>query len=246
MIIFHRGFIVLAALALFTSTAVAEEIKAEGGNTDQPDFDVVQTQVTREDNWLVFTMEVGGQAGATKPASIGVLAGSGVFAYVWPTTIKASEIGFEHALTKKGILAFAVTSHPDFDDTPLFDENADGDLANDGDYWHSHWVVLTPDNACGEGALKVMDVPEGTNPNMPKTWPGLPIMIDSPGYAPVVSDTTVTVRVPLDNLAGLHNVSYDGVTSALQVNAEVHAPLLCVTDVFDVASGDLSLPGKLK
>ena len=91
-----------------------------------------------------------------------------------------------------------------------------------------------------------MDVPGGTNPNMPKTWPGLPIMIDSPGYTPVISDSSITVRVPLDNLSGLHNVSYDGVTSALQVNAEVHTPLLCVTDVFDVASGDLSLPGKLK
>ena len=40
--------------------------------------------------------------------------------------------------------------------------------------------------------------------------------------------------------------SYDGVTSALKVNANIHAPLLCVTDVFDVASGDLSLPGKVE
>jgi hypothetical protein len=45
-----------------------------------------------------------------------------------------------------------------------------------------------------------------------------------------------------DAIAG---ASYDGVTSALRVNANVHAPLLCVTDVFDVASGDLSLPGKI-
>jgi hypothetical protein len=35
------------------------------------------------------------------------------------------------------------------------------------------------------------------------------------------------------------------VTAALRVNANVHSPLLCVTNVFDVASGDLSLPGKL-
>jgi hypothetical protein len=42
---------------------------------------------------------------------------------------------------KSGILALAVTAHPDFDDTPLFDENADGDPANDGKSWHSHWVV---------------------------------------------------------------------------------------------------------
>ena len=40
--------------------------------------------------------------------------------------------------------------------------------------------------------------------------------------------------------------SYDGVTSALRVNADLHAPLLFVEDVFDVASGDLSLPGVIQ
>ncbi len=40
-------------------------------------------------------------------------------------------------------------------------------------------------------------------------------------------------------------MNYYGVTAALRVNANIHAPLLCVTDVFDVASGDLSLPGVL-
>jgi hypothetical protein len=44
----------------------------------------------------------------------------------------------------------------------------------------------------------------------------------------------------------LSSVAYDGVTAALRVNKNVHAPLFCVTDVFDVASGDLSLPGQLK
>ena len=34
------------------------------------------------------------------------------------------------------------------------------------------------------------------------------------------------------------------VTAGLRVNASVHAPLLCVVDVFKVASGNLSLPGK--
>jgi len=32
------------------------------------------------------------------------------------------------------------------------------------------------------------------------------------------------------------------VTAALRVNASTHNPLLCVTDVFKVASGNLSLP----
>ncbi len=47
-----------------------------------------------------------------------------------PTTLDSSVIGFDG---KKGIVALALTAHPDFDDTPLYDENNDGNLANDGD-----------------------------------------------------------------------------------------------------------------
>ena len=151
-------------------------------------------------------------------------------------------MGFE---PKAGILALAVTSHPDFDDTPLFDENGDGDLGNDDDLWHSHWVVLGPDAACGPGALKVIDIPDGATPRLPKTWPGLPLLIDSPGWSPVFDRDTVEVRVPFDDIAVVTDASFDGVTSGLRVNANIHAPLLCVVDVFDVASGDLSLPGKV-
>jgi len=53
----------------------------------------------------------------------------------------------------------------------------------------------------------------------------------------------VEVRVPFDDIGVVKASTFDGVTSGLRVNANVHAPLLCVTDVFDVASGDLSLPG---
>ena len=45
---------------------------------------------------------------------------------------------------------------------------------------------------------------------------------------------------------GTAEVGHDGVTAALRVNESVHAPLLCLVDVFDVASGDLSLPGALR
>lgn len=36
------------------------------------------------------------------------------------------------------------------------------------------------------------------------------------------------------------------VAAALQVNADLHNPLLCVSSVWDVASGDLSLPATWK
>lgn len=54
------------------------------------------------------------------------------------------------------------------------------------------------------------------------------------------------VRVPFDDIGAVETGSFDGVTAALRVNASVHDPLLCVVDVFAVASGNLSLPGKVE
>lgn len=216
-------------------------IAAPDGNGVSAPFDIIHAKISTHGNTAVFHMGVSGQAGSSKPSPSGKLAGSKVFSYVWPTTIDSAEVGFDE---NAGILAFAVTAHPDFDDTPLFDENGDGNLENDGNLWHSHWVVLTPDDACGPGMLKVKDIPEGTRPRLPRTWPGLPILIDSPGWSPVISGDTVEVRVPFDDIGVVAEASFDGVTAGLRVNESVHAPLLCVADVFDVASGDLSLPGK--
>lgn len=220
----------------------AHDIKAKVGNTKIADFDVVHAKIKASDNWLTFHMHVSGKAGKTTPTPTGKLEGSKAFSYVWPTKIDSSIVGFEK---KQGILAMAITSHPDFDDTPLFDENGDGDLGNDGTVWHSHWVVLVPDNACGKGALKVKDIPAGSKPKLPITWPGLPLLIDSPGYSPIINKHTVEVRVPFNNAKELKGMAFDGVTAGLRVNENAHAPLLCVVNVFDVASGDLSLPGKV-
>ena len=238
-----------AALALLLAAAApalahdagshAGGIAAEAGNAGAADFDIVHARVTIEGGEIVFRMAVSGSAGETRPTPAGALAGSEVFAYVWPTSIDPYEAGFDE---KAGILAMAVTSHPDFDDTPLQDENGDGDPGNDGDVWHSHWVVLGPDEACGAGALKVIDIPEGAKPRLPETWPGLPLLIDSPGFEPSLEGESVELRVPPGTVAA-QGARYDGVTAGLRVNANVHAPLLCVADVFDVASGDLSLPG---
>ena len=200
----------------------------------QAPFDMFHTRISTEGNIATFHIAVSGKAGVNKPTKAGKLAGSKVFSYVWPTTIDPSAVGFE---AKSGILAFAVTSHPDFNDTPLF--------AGGGGEWHSHWVVLQPDDTCGKGALKVVDIPEGAKPKLPKTWPGLPILIDSPGWNPVFKGKTLEVKVPFDDIGVVQAASFDGVTAALRVNASVHSPLLCVVDVFKVASGDLSLPGKV-
>ncbi|TCT39576.1 hypothetical protein [Martelella mediterranea] len=232
----------LAAPAMAHDMDHAGGIHAETSDAVPAQFDIVNARVTTEKNTAVFHIGVSGRAGESKPAPSGQLAGSEVFAYVWPTNIDPYEVGFERGT---GILALAVTAHPDFDDTPLFDENGDGNPGNDGDLWHSHWVVLGPDDACGPGALKVIDIPEGASPRLPKTWPGLPILIDSPGWDPLIHEGIVAVRVPFDDIGVVEAASYDGVTVGLRVNESIHAPLLCVADVFDVASGDLSLPGKV-
>ena len=251
-ILLHGVALALSAPLLAAASASPSAPAHESGHRDglhnpsseavQAAFDIVHTRISTEGNIAIFHVAVSGKAGSSKPAPIGKLAGSTVFSYVWPTSIDPYVVGFE---SKSGILAFAVTAHPDFDDTPLFDESQDGDLGNDGGIWHSHWVVLQPDEACGKDALKVVDIAEGSKPRLPKTWPGLPILIDSPGWSPQFKGDTVEVRVPFDDIGAVKTASFDGVTAALRVNASVHNPLLCVADVFKVASGDLSLPGKV-
>lgn len=235
-------FPILAATVFYGNQVNAHGITAKRANTKDPSFDIVHAQVTKEKGSLVFKMTTAGKSGQTKPAKSGALAGASVFSYVWPTSLNSAEVGFEK---DQGILALAVTAHPDFDDTPTADENGDGKTDNDGDVWHSHWVVLVKDDSCGAGSLKVKDIPEGAKPKLPATWPGLPILIDSPGYVPAFNGNVVSVRAPMPNLDGLTTVKFDGVTAGLRVNDSVHAPLLCVKNVFDIASGDLSLPGKV-
>ena len=217
-------------------------IQAPQNSTTLASFDIIQTTITTKGNVATFHMAVSGNAGNSKPTATGKLAGSDVFSYVWPTSIDSFEVGFEK---KAGILALAATSHPDFDDTPLYDENGDGNVSNDGNVWHSHWVVLQPNDKCGKDALAVVDIPQGAKPRLPKTWPGLPILLDSPGWNPTFNTKTVEIRVPFDDIGIVKESNFDGVTAGLRVNQSVHAPLLCVVNVMDIASGDLSLPGKV-
>ena len=241
------SFIVPLIVASFSLSAFAHNHQSGGIQTPKSKtvlapFDIVHTKITTEGNIATFHMAVSGKAGNSQPTPTGQLAGSDVFSYVWPTSIDSYEVGFAK---NAGILALAVTSHPDFDDTPLYDENGDGSTVNDGNVWHSHWVVLQKNEKCGKGALGVVDIPEGATPRLPKTWPGLPILLDSPGWSPTFNTKTLEVRVPFDDISVIQHTSFDGVTAGLRVNQSVHAPLLCVVDVMDIASGNLSLSGKV-
>lgn len=84
--------------------------------------------------------------------------------------------------------------------TPRYSTKTGMATPSSGGVWHSHWVVLQPDDACGKGALKVVDIPKDTKPKLPKTWPGLPILIDSPGWNPIFKKDSLEVRVPFDDI----------------------------------------------
>lgn len=228
---------VVLIAALTANTVSAHEITSPVDSSKAAAFDITKAGATTDGRLTTFAMELVGTAGSVKPTPIGQLAGAKVESYVWPTSLDPEVVGFDKA---SGILSLAITAHPDFDDTPLFDENQDGDPANDGADWHSHWVVLVEDAACGAG-LKVRDVSPGVD-LLPTTAPYLPIALDSPSMSPILNGRTAKITVPVSNT---ENISFDAVTAELQVNEKTEAPLLCVTGVHDVASGDLSLPGRV-
>lgn len=228
--------VVLAITGVLTvsSPASAHPVLSEPSGASPAAFDIIETRIVTKGGSAVFTTRVRGEAGADRPDATGTFEGSEVYAYVWPTSLNSADVGFE---LDQGIVALAVTFHPDFDDA------ANGGVNRT--VWHPHWVVLAADEACG-GGLKVVDIPNGTTPKVPPTWPRVPLLIDSPNYPTEFSGEVVEVTIPLSLIGGIAAAAFDGVTAGLKVNANLHAPLLCVNNVFKVASGDLSLPGTVE
>lgn len=193
---------------------------------------------------MVWEITVKGNAGMTTPTPAGQLNGAPVLGYVFPTNLKPNDVGFGDA---EGIVALALTSHPDFDDTPLWDENADKVFDNDGLVWHPHWVLLTPDERVAGGlAVKQFD-PNDDSVILPPTNPGMPMYMDSPGFPVTTEENQIRVIVPDYRMNYQTNFNFDAVTCYMQVNTEdMDKPMLGVYDVYSVASGDLSLPYQTK
>ncbi|KAG1702917.1 hypothetical protein GQR58_004408 [Nymphon striatum] len=212
LILATTAILLSAGITLADGTHKHGAINQEGAvkSTSDPakvaSFDILAAHVHRKGSTVTFHMTTNGKAGADKPKAKGAVGGAPVWSYVWPTSLDPSTVGFDRGA---GILAMAATSHPDFDDTPLYDENLNGNAGDDGGVWHSHWVVLVPTEACGPGALAVKDIPEGSTPNLPATWPGFPILLDSPGFTPLFDGPEITINAAITG--GAEGASFDGV-----------------------------------
>src|SRR5690606_3117241 len=119
------------------------------------DFQITGVEVSGKKDLGITLWEINvkGMAGRTVPRPAGQMDGAPVLGYVFPTSLKTTDVGFG---ATGGIVALALTSHPDFDDTPLWDENNDARYDNDGVIWHPHWVVLVEDSRV-EGGLSVKE-----------------------------------------------------------------------------------------
>lgn len=226
----------LLALAGFASAQVAPQPLAMTS-----DLDLVGASVSylADLDLLVFEVEVAGAAGETVPTARGQVDGAPVLAYAFPTTLPATAVGFGAV---DGVLTLAVTVHPDFDDTPLWDEDGDYDYANDGWVFHTHWVVLAPDERVA-GGLSAVEFAADSGATLPPTNAGMPMYLDSPGLSVVTDGSRLRVLVPAQRVRGQTEFGFDAVAAYLQVNtSDAARPMLGVYAVYDVLSGDLSLP----
>ncbi|MBN9261435.1 MAG: hypothetical protein J0J14_11285, partial [Hyphomicrobium sp.] len=84
-----------AGLALTSQLALAHDIRAKRDANVPAAFDILQASASTDGRLATFIMEVAGNAGTQKPKKVGKLQGSKVDAYVWPTKLDPSAVGFE-------------------------------------------------------------------------------------------------------------------------------------------------------
>ena len=233
---------------LFVSTLASAQVASqeEIESLDTKDLKIKGANVgyMNDLDLLVFELTVEGQAGKTVPKARGEMNGAPVLGYVFPTSLSSEDVGFSKI---DGVVALAVTSHPDFDDTPLWDENNDRNYKNDGVIWHSHWVVLVPDERVKGGLTVAEFKKEDSSVVLPPTNPGMPMFMDSPGYSVLTSGNKLKVLVPAQRINNNKEFNFDAVSAYMEVNTKDESrPLLGVYEVYGVLSGDLSLPYKVK
>lgn len=227
---------------LTAGAALAEEAVTPLAKSDDLSIADAGGRYVAEFDMLVFEQKLVGQAGVTLPEAKGQMDGAPVLTYAFPTTLSPTVVGFGDV---GGILTLVATSHPDFDDTPLWDEQGDGSYDNDGGVFHSHWVVLVEDERV-PGGLAVREIVDDEQATLPPTNAGMPLYLDSPGLSVVLQEDILRILVPSWRVQNARDFSFDAVTAYLEVNtSDDNRPVLGIYEVYDVASGDLSLPYRL-
>lgn len=216
------------------------------GKINAADYTITGATVTHNKKWgqIEFEIRVAGKAGASISKPRRQFDGAPIDAYVFVTTLSPEDIGFSKTA---GIVALALTAHPDFDDTPLFDENGDGDYLNDKIHWHPHWVVLTEDKRV-PGGFSVKQFEKGDNSvKLPPTNPGLTAYFDSPGFQVITAGNAIRVVVPDYRIKFKTTFKFDALSAYLQVNtSKQDTPMIGVYKVYNILSKKLSLPYSVK
>lgn len=248
------ALLAISCILGLASPALAHDHDMKAGQAMEPvtplaktaDVEIKSAQVEYlpELDLLVFEQKVNGTIGKTLPKAKGQLNGAPVLGYVFPTNLKPQDVGFS---STEGVLTLAVTAHPDFDDTPLWDENNDSNTGNDGLTFHTHWVVLTKDGRV-KGGFSVKEFKKAdATVVLPATNCGMPMYMDSPGFSVLTKTDSIRVLVPAQRINNRKQFNYDAVSAYMQVNtSDASKPMLGVYEVYTVLSKDLSLPYTVK
>lgn len=251
-----RKIILIISLAILGSGAAiagsnCDSCRSQKANKsiDEADYKITSASVKHNKAWgqLEFEILVEGTAGKSVSKPAGKMNGAPVDGYVFPTSLSSENIGFGKT---EGIVALALTAHPDFDDTPLWDEDGNGNYSDDKVVWHPHWVVLVKDERV-PGGLSVKEfAPKDKTIIMPKTHPGMPMYMDSPGFQVITEGNAIRVVVPTYRVQFNTNFKYDAVGVYMQLSTGEKGahptngkiPMLGVYKVYSILSKDLSLP----
>ncbi|MFT5757433.1 MAG: hypothetical protein ACI9LM_002167 [Alteromonadaceae bacterium] len=184
---------------------------------------------------LIFSVHTEGNAATKTVNKRGQVDGAPVVGYVFPTTIEPKNVGFKNIA--EATLALAVTTHPDFDDTPLWDENNNGNYQDDGIIYHTHWVALVNDDKSAAG----ISVPTSLDKsNLPPTAP-MSMYLDSPDFHAFAQGNLLRIIVPVQRINGITDFKFNSLTARMNVDLSDGHPVLRVNEVFDTLSGNLSL-----
>jgi len=97
-----------ATMLLNTINSCAQESEYKNDN-----FKISEVNVTHKSDLgvTIWEITVNGTAGKTTPTKVGQLDGAPVLGYVFPTSLRPTDVGFNQT---DGIVALALTSHPLF------------------------------------------------------------------------------------------------------------------------------------